>query len=1228
MAGRKEHEVLFVLNAALNGNFKGAFSSAQTEFVKLGREIQDLHKLQGNISSYQKQEQAIASTTQKLSNLQQQHDLLQKEINETNGSTASLEREKLKLEQRIRGTEEALERQKQKLDATGQKLQAAGVDTANLAQADARLTEQIKELQAQQDKAADSASSFGERAAQGFGAIQSAIITAGIKEKLNEIKDAYAECVTVAANFQESMSNVEALSGSTAQEMAELNATAKELGANTKYTAQQAADAMGYMGMAGWKAEEMMAGMDGVINLAAASSEDLARVSDIVTDNLTAFGLTAADTAHFSDVLAAAATNSNTSVSIMGETFKQSASIAGALGYSIEDVAVGVGLMANAGVKGSIAGTALKNTFNGLLEGATLTAAAFGEYEFSAIKADGTMKGFAGTIDELRVYFDQMTEAERVNNAMAIAGQRGYNGLLAILNATDAGYQSLTDSINNCTGAAKRMADIKMDNLNGQLTLMNSAWEAVQTTIGEQFNPELRRLAEIGTEVLGWVNSFIQEHPAFVKGLTAAVAAIGAGVAALTGVAAVTKVLIPLMGALTAATPGVNIIVGVTAAVAGIAAAVTGLTTALDSGVPSVKELTGAAAEMRETMETSAATYDETASSVLAAANVADTYISKLEEMGDYAKLSEEEQRQYHNTLVLLTQVVPDLADSIDLENNAIEGGTAALRANTEAWKQNAMAQAYQDQLTAMYAAQAEVLIEAEENSIGLTRAQYELDAATKKYSETAARMNVLYAEAEAAAASYNEEHTFGKNAVSFLTQEYYDLEDALSDIGREMVVAEEAVGNYSEAIAEGNDAVAAAEEEIALAEEAVRNLTGAVEEQSAALPELSNALDPVQERLMNLADTYDNAYQSAYDSIDGQLGLFDEMKVKVDTSVSDMISSLESQVSYMATYSENLRQAADLGLSEGLLAQLSDGSTQSAAYLQAIVNSGETKIEELNAAFAKVQEGKEDFSGTVEEIQVGLDDAMAEMEQAVRDGVDAMELPDEAAQSARETIQAFIDQAEKMQPWVRDAYAQLGNAAANALGLDLRNASRGHSGDAGDHLAAYASGTSNAPPGWAWVGEKGPELIRMRGGETVLPTDVSRQFTILTAYQDKIAAYAGGTDNASAAAAEAVSLMEISNTAYAAYNNAAYSTSRENASYSYHASTMEAAPAAVEAIVSPGGGVSSPINVEIHIHIEGNATPETVQALEDYVSRGELQAAVREAMEESQADSRRRDGF
>ena len=221
------------------------------------------------------------------------------------------------------------------------------------------------------------------------------------------------------------------LANSNTSEMAALTAEAKELGATTKFTAQQSANAMEYMAMAGWDAREMLNGMDGVINLAAAAGEDLAQVSDIVTDNLSAFGLKASDTAHFADVLAAAAANSNTNISIMGETFKSSSSVAGALGYSVEDVAVMVGLMANNAVKGSRAGTALRNIFNGLLGGVTLTAEAFGELDYSAVNSDGSMKGLMETVKDLRGYFDEMTEAERVNNAMAIAGMRGYNGLLA-----------------------------------------------------------------------------------------------------------------------------------------------------------------------------------------------------------------------------------------------------------------------------------------------------------------------------------------------------------------------------------------------------------------------------------------------------------------------------------------------------------------------------------------------------------------------------------------------------------------------------------------------------------------------------------------------------------------------------------------------------------------------------------------------------------------------------
>ena len=602
MAGKKGFEMDFILNAQMNGGFSGTVSKAQQEFARLGKEVQGLHRVQGDINSYQKQQSALENTRAKLENLQKQHDLLQKEISETTGSTAGLEREKAKLEQRIHDTQSALERQGQKLETTGARLREAGVDTANLSQKDQELAARIKELEAEQEKAAEGARSFGEKSAQAFGAVQQAIAAAGVAVALREITEAYVECVDVAADFEETMSTVEALSQANAQEMAALTAEAKELGAITKFTAQEAGDAMGYMAMAGWGATDMLQGMDGVLQLAAASGEDLAMVSDIVTDSLSAFGLTAKDTAHFSDVLAAAATNSNTNVAIMGETFKMSASVAGALGYSIEDVAVAMGLMANSGVKGSIAGTALRNTFNGLLEGVTLTGAAFGEYEYSAIKADGTMKSFGSTIDELRGYFERMTEAERVANAQAIAGQRGYNGLLAILNATDADYTSLTGSINNCTGAAQRMANVKLDNMNGQLTLMKSAWDALETTIGEQFIPEMRGLYEIGTDVFSVVNEFIKANPGLVKGIAAGALVIGGVTAALIAYSAGAKIAAAASALLSASILGVNIIMGVTAAVAGITAAVVALANSADDGVPSVKELTTAAREMGEAM--------------------------------------------------------------------------------------------------------------------------------------------------------------------------------------------------------------------------------------------------------------------------------------------------------------------------------------------------------------------------------------------------------------------------------------------------------------------------------------------------------------------------------------------------------------------------------------------------------------------------------------------------
>lgn len=1081
MASRKEYEMLFALNARMNGGFSGTFSKAQAEFVRLGKEVQELGRLQRDVSGYQKQQAAVENTTGKLDNLKQRYALLEKQIGEATGSTAALERQKLALEQRIKDTELALERQNQKLEATSTRLKEAGIDTTNLAGKDAELASRIKALKAEQDKAADSAASFGERTSAAFDAAGQAIAAAGVAVALREITEAFVACVDGAGDLEEAMSTVEALSGANAQEMEALAAEAKELGATTKFTARESADAMGYMAMAGWGANDMLQGMDGVLQLAAASGEDLAMVSDIVTDSLSAFGLTAKDTAHFSDVLAAAATSSNTNVAIMGETFKMSASVAGALGYSIEDVAVAMGLMANSGVKGSIAGTALKNTFNGLLEGVTLTSAAFGEYEYSAVRADGTMKDFGSTVDELRGYFERMTEAERVNNAITIAGERGYNGLLAVLNATEADYTSLTANINNCTGAAQRMAAVKLDNMNGQLTLMQSAWDALKTTIGEEFLPEMRGLYEVGTDVLTDVNAFLQANPGLIKGIAAGAAVIGGVTLALTAYSAGAKVAAAASLFLSASIPGVNIILGVTAAVAGVVGVVTALTAAANEGIPSVKELSSAARDMQDAMEDAGNTFEQTASKTLATAEVAGLYIDKLEEIETATGGNIAENQEYHNILTLLSRTVPELADSIDLTTNAIEGGTEALRQHTEAWKKDAEAQAYQEYLNSLYDNYNAVMLESVENSIKLTQAQTTLEAAEKKRNAALQRMEELNQKALADGTA--------------LSGEYYELQNAVYQYNDEIRRAGISIDNLNEAMEADAEAVAAAEAEFESARDAVDQLTGAVQGQSEAdalavaqSRELGDAIEDTAGQVAALAEAYNEAYVAARDSISGQYALWDEAAAVVETSVGSINSALESQITYWQDYNANLESlAARTGDIEGLaevIASFADGSADSVNAVAGLSKASDEDLQTMVENWRELQKEQEAAAGSVSDLKTGFTAAMDELQAALAEDIREMDLGAEAIEAGRATIQGYIFAANEMLPLVQNAYEDLGKAAVNAMG-SLPYSDSAWAANRG--LNKYAAGTQNAAPGLALVGEEGPELIYFGGGEKVL---------------------------------------------------------------------------------------------------------------------------------------------
>lgn len=286
-------------------------------------------------------------------------------------------------------------------------------------------------------------------------------------------------------DFQQQMSTVAAISGATGGELDALTAKAKEMGAITSFSATESAKAFEYMGMAGWKSEDMISGIAGIMNLAAASGEELGHVSDIVTDALTAFGLKASDSAHFADVLAQAATNSNTNVGMMGYTFKYAAPIAGALGYSIEDVGVAIGLMANAGIKGEQAGTSLRKIFSSIATPAGNAVKVLDDWGISATDASGNVKPLLVTMKELREQFKGLSQADQLDKAYALVGEEAKSGFLAMMNASDADFDKLVDSLNNAEGAAQKMADIRLDNLAGDMEQLGGAWETFQLSIME-----------------------------------------------------------------------------------------------------------------------------------------------------------------------------------------------------------------------------------------------------------------------------------------------------------------------------------------------------------------------------------------------------------------------------------------------------------------------------------------------------------------------------------------------------------------------------------------------------------------------------------------------------------------------------------------------------------------------------------------------------------------------
>lgn len=465
---------------------------------------------------------------------------------------------------------------------------------------------------------------FGDKSAtaeQKLNGLSSAFKTTGgllLKNVTLPIVGVGAAAVKTATDFEAGMSEVKAISGATGSEFDALRDKAIEMGAKTKFSASDSADAFKYMAMAGWDASQMMDGIAGIMDLAAASGEDLATTSDIVTDALTAFGLQASDSAHFADVLAQASSKSNTNVGLMGETFKYVAPVAGALGYSIEDTAVAIGLMANSGIKGSQAGTALRSTITRLAKPVGEAKDAVEELGISITNADGTMKPLSQTMVELREKFAGLTEEQKAQYAAMLAGQEGMSGLLAIVNASDEDFQKLTDEINNANGAAGDMASTMMDNTAGAVEQLKGALESAGILIGEKLTPYIRDLAEWITGLVEKFNNLSDEQQDNIVKWGLIFAAIGLTLLILSKVISIVSVAMKAFGLLRTTIVGLttafrllrvgNLAVmtaigGIPKAVAGIVTAISGITAPIMAVVAVVAVLVGAFVTLWKTNE-------------------------------------------------------------------------------------------------------------------------------------------------------------------------------------------------------------------------------------------------------------------------------------------------------------------------------------------------------------------------------------------------------------------------------------------------------------------------------------------------------------------------------------------------------------------------------------------------------------------------------------------------
>lgn len=1102
----REHELIFRLNAQMNSAYQTTFREAQAAMGSLREEYNALAHVAKDIAGYERQQKAVENTRDKLALLETQYANIQKEINETGTFSSDLENKLAAKGAQIEKTTSALSDQEEKLRQYEDALRAAGVDTNDLQDASARLKSEMDGLREGFNGAQQGAEQLAASGMDALMDMQGVLAGAGLVALSKELADQLKTAAEASAEFEAGMAAVRRTVGGSREEIDALGDEFQQMAAVMPITTgelSEIATTAGQLGIAQENVKDftlVMAQLATTTDLSADNAATmLAQFSNIT--NTSDYARLGATVAALGDSTATTASR----IVDMSQGMAAAASVAGMSAQDILGISAAVGAL---GIRSQMGATAMSQLITKLY----LAIETGEDLEMYAEVANMTAQEFKRAWGEdaagaLNTFIQGLNDTERHGkSAIAVLNDIGITNArqLRVFTGLAESSDRLTSSIalanrswaENTALAEK--AEIMYDTTRAKMVTMQNEVNNLRIAVGDQFNPALGKLYEFLGKAAGGMADFVEENPGVVRALGATAVALGTVTAGL-GAAIVAFKAFDYV-AKTSIGPAGWVMMGISAVV-GLAAGLTTLAATADHSEDELYNMTEAIKTMEQAMADANEQMRSAETDTMTAAMAVGRYIDRMEALEEAGTATNASQWEYRAILDEINRIMPGVNAAIDEQTGLVQGGAASLRDLADGWKQAALAQVYYEAYTekakAYYAVQKDVN-DAQEKLLllqdKLPASLDEIEAKQRALNFVQAKYNSLTQEGIGDFDTYEKLMFQYDDQITTLQENIESLYGSMTKEERAALAEQD---ELNAAISAGREAMNNYAAEMAGLEDEMSGLADANREGADSFDSILGPLTDVLSELDTLGDAYADLYTEAMDSIEGQFTLWEEVPEVVATSAEEIRTALETQQQYWEDYTQNLQDLTGRNIEglDGMVASIADGSTKSAGYIAGLAALSNSDLESIVAAWQSLGETETAAGEELFDLKSNYEAALEEMVGKVEDAVGSMDLSYDARQAARQTVNAYIEAAEGMVGYVRSAYAAVAGAARDALSYGNmtvvpRNGNIGSVGynDGYNYGFGAAGGTDNAPRGWRWVGEQGPELMWFGGGETVVP--------------------------------------------------------------------------------------------------------------------------------------------